>query len=162
MKNTYVDDILKSVNSTERARSLIQEFEEILRDCGFFIKNWVISGEDNKPMSSKMRIVDTTTGNVLGMVWNPKEDTFSFNTDSLPQPNDKEDVTSQEALSVTSRVFDPAGLLAPLTLGGKILMRNLSKDAKNDADLAEEFLEYDTAKHDQSGIFYLYQRTVPD
>ena len=90
-------------------------------------------------MSSNIRIVDTTTGNVLGMVWNPKEDTFSFNTDPLPQPNDKEDVTSREALSVTSRVFDPAGLLAPLTLGGKIIMRNLSKDAKNDAISQKNF-----------------------
>ena len=47
-KNSYVDDILQSVDSADEAESLITEVEETFKLGGFRVKHWIISGRGEK------------------------------------------------------------------------------------------------------------------
>lgn len=57
---------------------------------------------------------------VLGLLWIPSSDIFTFNV--IPQDNP---CTKRNVLSELARIFDPLGLLSPITLFIKYLMQQL-------------------------------------
>jgi len=57
---------------------------------------------------------------VLGLKWNPLADTFKFKVQSS-----KLNPTKRTVLSDIARVFDPLGLLSPITFWTKYLMQRL-------------------------------------
>ena len=62
------------------------------------------------------------TVNLLGLLWNTSTDTISFNPISnkeLPP------LTKQLVLQMSSKVYDPLGILSPVTIQAKILMQDL-------------------------------------
>ncbi|XP_068224562.1 uncharacterized protein [Palaemon carinicauda] len=75
VEDSYVDDIISSVNSKDCALERIKEVEEVLRLGGFQIKYWVLSGEDK---DNNARVLNTEQEKVLGLSWKPKLDTFSY------------------------------------------------------------------------------------
>lgn len=56
-KNTYVDDILYSVESVDKALEWMKNVEKVLSHGGFRITHWVVSGEIDHDDS--MNILDT-------------------------------------------------------------------------------------------------------
>ena len=144
MKNSFVDDILKSVANTEDARKLCQEVEQVLSTGGFRIKKWIISGvgdyhgkEEGDENTSwvcddeDVDMVEMNEEKVLGMVWNANRDILKY---KINLPVNLSVVTRRSALSHTSKLYDPLGLLSPFTLKAKLLMRELcmvKKDVGN-------------------------------
>jgi hypothetical protein len=139
--NSYVDDIIDSVDSTEEASHLIATAGKILKSGNFNMKQWTISGDLTKQYPD----INICNGqeSVLGMVWIPKTDTFKFHvkinfvskktygylTQYVTKYNVKDKMpkilTKRIALSQLSKVYDPLGLVTPFILRGKILMREL-------------------------------------
>ncbi|XP_068229104.1 uncharacterized protein [Palaemon carinicauda] len=138
VEDSYVDDIISSVNSKDCALERIKEVEEVLRLGGFQIKYWVLSGEDK---DNNARVLNTEQEKVLGLSWKPKLDTFSYrvklnfskktcegriesdvncdNFESCMPPL----LTKISVLSQFAKLYDPLGLLTPFTLKTKLLMR---------------------------------------
>lgn len=77
--NSYVDDIIHSVESKEEALSLIEDIEKTLANGSFKIKRWVITGEDN----SGMNMLEQDGEKVLGLNWECSSDVFYFKTEFL-------------------------------------------------------------------------------
>lgn len=112
MTNSYVDDILKSISE---AKKLCLEIEQVLSTGGFKIKEWVISGIGNEKNGNfNVDTIDENEGKVLGMVWNPKDDVFKFKISTQDCLNTNT-FTRRSALSHTSKLNDPLGLLSPFT-----------------------------------------------
>ena len=126
-RNSFVDDLLKSVKNRKIAQRLIREIEEILNDGGFKIKHWIISGEheDSVDEDDGVKIVDVEEGGVLGMLWKPRSDLVCFNVRSDSKAP-VTPLTKRSALSHVSKIYDPLGLLSPFTLRAKLLMREVS------------------------------------
>ncbi|XP_068214422.1 uncharacterized protein [Palaemon carinicauda] len=140
VEDSYVDDIISSVNSKDCAMKRIKEVEEVLRLGGFQIKYWVLSGEDK---DNNARVLNTEQEKVLGLSWKPKLDTFSYrvklnfskktcegriesdvncdNFESCMPPL----LTKRSVLSQFAKLYDPLGLLTPFTLKTKLLMRSI-------------------------------------
>ena len=59
----------------------------------------------------------------LGVAWNVKSDSFTFKIDLQPRP-----YTRRGILAVVNSIFDPIGLASPVTLGGKLLQRQIIND----------------------------------
>ena len=84
MKDTYVDDILISVDSIQEAKQTARRIDEILDKGGFRVKHWIISGKSpdcqlkDVGKGDRIKILETDEEKVLGIRWNPKEDEFSF------------------------------------------------------------------------------------
>lgn len=57
----------------------------------------------------------------LGLSWEVATDTFTFQASTNQQP-----FTQRGALSTVNSLFDPLGFVAPITIQGKFLQRELS------------------------------------
>jgi hypothetical protein len=71
------------------------------------------------------QLLDTdTVTKVLGMLWNTETDELSFIDKPIPVAAY---VTKREILQQTSRVYDPLGILSPVTIRAKIMLQDLWK-----------------------------------
>ena len=140
-EDSYVDDILHSLDNVEDVMCAIKDVEYVLGQGGFKVKSWTISGTDNS--SDKVHLLESENERVLGVEWNPKYDEFRFETKInfsaknrgvrvLPNlTKDNVDVATPEiltkrlVLSQIATVYDPLGLISPFILKGKLLMRKL-------------------------------------
>lgn len=138
VNNTYVDDILYSTDSVENAFNLMQRAEHVLALGNFHMKHWIVSGQHT---NHKINIMESDSEKILGLKWNPKEDKFSFNVKVNFSPkfrgvrsgpnwsrmdinlNFPQNITRRMILSQVASFYDPLGLVAPVVLRAKLLMR---------------------------------------
>lgn len=59
----------------------------------------------------------------LGLLWNVKQDTATFQASVCDKP-----FTKRGVLSTVNIIYDPLGFIAPLTILGKILLRQLTSE----------------------------------
>lgn len=140
-KNSYVDDILFSKDSESEVNEDIRNVEKVLKQGGFHIKHWIVSG--NIDHDDSVKILDSNREKVLGMQWDPKNDELLFKIRvnfsqkfrkirSGPDMS-REDcensfpsiLTRRMILSQVASIYDPLGLVLPVTLKAKIMMRTL-------------------------------------
>ena len=70
--DSFVDDIIFSVDNLDEAKSRMSEIETILSEGGFEIKEWLIS-KDSNVEDSKINI-SSDNDKILGILWNSKLD----------------------------------------------------------------------------------------
>ena len=131
LENSYMDDIPASVASREEGLQRMREIEAILESKGFKMKNWTFAGqkpqreksEDQAAVQSLLRTnIENEMGKVLGMEWETEEDVIQFRLCSL---GDAEETTKRACLSTICRFYDPVGLLTPVTISAKIILRKI-------------------------------------
>ena len=59
---------------------------------------------------------------VLGILWDPEKDQFTFKTAELPSPVK---CTKRVVLSLIARVFDPLGFVLPVTVSARFLFQDV-------------------------------------
>ena len=70
---------------------------------------------------------------VLGMLWNPNQDELIYDLIKVLEGVDVQPATRRLILSTATRLFDPLGLICPVTLPFKIMFQKLTK-AERDWD----------------------------
>ncbi|XP_065222567.1 uncharacterized protein LOC135847089 [Planococcus citri] len=128
LDNTYMDDCLSGADTKEEAQRLRTELIELVQTAGmkFSASKWLLNEPTllNPTDRSSSTSLNLHCGRTLGVAWNTNRDTFSFpSLATLAWTGDT--LTRCSALSCISRIFDPIGLLAPLTVGGKLLIQEL-------------------------------------
>ena len=141
-----MDDLLFSVDTIEEANRLIPEIEAVLLHGNFSIKHWIVSGQIK---SDVINILDTDTEKELGMRLDTKSDCFVFKvkinfSTKIKKLRSEPDMTKLECinkfpsvltwrmvLSQIATIYDPMGLVLPITLKAKLLMRELIKENEN-------------------------------
>ena len=150
VERRYVDDFGKSTNSREETKKLINDTTKVLQKIKMEVKGWTVSGEE--PLDNLSE--DGLSVGFAGMTWLPKPDFFKLNIQSLHFAKKKrgkfppnlvkfdekhaktgisveeftpEKITRTNCTSVTARIFDITGLLAPLLLKLKSDLRKLIK-----------------------------------
>lgn len=123
----YMDDLVHSVPDAESAARLARELISLFKCGAFDLVKWSSNcAELLESLSTAHRgSVDFTQGSVvalkvLGLSWEPSEDIFFFTTS---QVTDK--CTKRNILSVVARLFDVLGLVAPVILFAKLLIKEL-------------------------------------
>ncbi|KAL7724935.1 hypothetical protein ACLKA6_007539 [Drosophila palustris] len=81
------------------------------------LSKWV----SNTPCISNSSDNNNKPAKVLGLHWQPGEDTLSYNACLSTQA----DSTKRQVLSLVARIFDPLGLIAPVVVQFKILFQDL-------------------------------------
>ena len=134
LKNFYVDDCLKSVKSTEVAVELRKDLCALLPRGGFRLTKWLCNRKEvlqTIPISARAPpVLDLDlnsnvlpTERTLGVQWNMNSDMFTLKI----TPKDKP-LTQRGILSVTSSIYDPLGMVAPIILPAKTrLLQDLCK-----------------------------------
>ncbi|XP_055523080.1 uncharacterized protein LOC129717248 [Wyeomyia smithii] len=134
----YVDDYYDSVDTVEEAVERARQVQYIHSKGGFHLRNWVSNSEEFLQRIGE-RSADTAVHfsrdkgteyeRVLGIVWEPVDDSFCFatasKTDFLRILNGVEHATKRAVLSFVMAQFDPMGFLTPITVCGKMLVQDL-------------------------------------
>ena len=143
-RSLYVDDLLSGKPTVAEAKDLKEGAIKIFQDAKFTLHKW---HSNNPELESEQSSVETENtfakqqlgaptdpeSGLLGLSWNKEADEFS-----VVVPEMKPNVTKRELLSNLASIYDPLGLVPPVTLKGKTIYRETCK-AKTawDASLPE-------------------------
>ncbi|CAI5670611.1 unnamed protein product [Oreochromis niloticus] len=130
----YVDDCLVSVGTDEEAVLMYQELVSLCAKGGFLLKKWITNKpgvleaipESHRATGMKelnMELDSSMIERVLGVEWCIKSDSFKFKIVLKDRP-----LTRRGILSIVSSIYDPLGMLSPVVLTAKKILRDLCKE----------------------------------
>ena len=124
-KSFYVDNFQHSVDSEIELSEVYQLLTSCMSKAGMPLQDWNSNSPVfNSTFSEDNRKICPT---VLGISWNTQSDTLSIKPAVFPK---FKQLTKRKALSICSQVYDPLGLLSPVTVKSKIFLQELWKDSK--------------------------------
>ena len=130
--NFYVDDGLVSCPSVQEAVELMKKTQLALQDGGQLRLHKIASNSkeflhqfDKEDLAKDIKNLDIGKEDLpvqrsLGLSWDIENDTFIFRILFEPKP-----FTRRGVLSTINSLFDPLGFTAPVTLEGKLLLREM-------------------------------------
>lgn len=140
----YVDNCVASLNSAEELNTFISESKEIMTSAKFNLRGWKhTSLIDRNPQLDVSSDEPEEIVSVLGLNWNPKRDTLSFDVKLEP----KLLPSKRNVLSSMHKLFDPLGFTSPVMLIPKQILqecwkRKITWDEVLPPDLAKTFLRW--------------------
>ena len=136
---TYMDDILTSEPTAERAISTASQCIEILKSINWHLGSFqsnsleVLQALNQDHVKTELIEImseeeSSYTTKVLGVAWNPKLDAFVFNLNKNAFIKLAKDCglkpTKRDQCSTIARIFDVMGLIAHCIIRGKMLLQN--------------------------------------
>ncbi|KAL6419003.1 hypothetical protein ACFW04_011632 [Cataglyphis niger] len=127
-RDVYVDDILTGAPSIEEAMDLQRQLTELCTAGGFPLRKWSANdprllariAPEHRAQRDLLSWTPQESHATLGLHWHPNRDCFSFSTRFLTVAA----YTKRSVLSLTARLFDPLGWLAPTVIRAKILFQS--------------------------------------
>lgn len=117
-KSFYVDNCLTSVANKEELEKFILESRRLLEGACFDLRGW------EHTALQEVSILEEPT-HVLGILWDKVEDTLFCDLGTLQEV--KSAVTRRNVLSTAQKIFDPLGVLCPVTLTPKLIVQHTWK-----------------------------------
>lgn len=135
----YVDDYLGGEDNVQDAVQLILSVIDIHRAGGFEIRGFISNDSDVlrqlPPEVCSDRMVmemgEKGTGQkVLGIIWDGNEDIFKFSRSTMHRIGAEildglQIPTKRKVLATVNSIYDPLGFMTPMTISGRIMMREI-------------------------------------
>lgn len=124
----YVDDLLTGSFTVEEAIQIRNEANMILSQGKFELRQWcsndkkILEGLDKNDELAVIDFNKEESVKTLGLHWNCSNDELLY---SVSKEIVTKRITKKIILSEISKIFDPLGLIGPITIKGKILMQRL-------------------------------------
>ncbi|XP_073841504.1 uncharacterized protein [Musca autumnalis] len=121
----YVDDFLCGAESSEDLAELKYQVTEILKNGCLELDKWHSNHENfrHDKTIKDLNLDDSSITNALGISWDQQKDEFLFSFSSKFKIGNI--VSKRSILSLSSSLFDPLGLVAPLMIKAKIILQEL-------------------------------------
>ena len=128
LQNVYVDDMAYSSSDVQEAKDTISKVKEVLAQRSFCLTKFVatdqemltdVDPQDQLPI--KVRQIQCQSDKALGLGWDVKADKL-YIIHKLQHAS-----TRSELLSSLPSIFDPLGLMAPLTIHGKLIFQETTR-----------------------------------
>ena len=129
-ENFYVDDFFYGADTVEEVGQMRDEVIELLRRGGFHIRRWASNHQhaldslDHKDLDHVAPDENGEMRKALGIGWNALSDNLIY---SVHPVDHTQKITKRTIISVIARIFDPLGLLGPVTLALKIIIQDCWK-----------------------------------
>ena len=132
-KDMYVDDCLSGENSLDETHQRADELDIVLIRGGFSLKGFTFSGS-NPPKSLSE---DGESINVAGLKWFSKADILKLDISPLdfskrnksqrssPETDIPKKLSRRQCVSKVAEIFDPTGMITPITAAMKIDLHQL-------------------------------------
>ena len=148
-----MDDYLDSVESPEKAINRSKDLVRLLHLGGFkltkFVSNMPNLADriDGSPQSTEHKVIvscQEDSSHVLGLKWDHTNDTLVVSRRTSCAIT--KSLTQRLILSLVSKVFDPIGLVAPFTVGARLLLKDIWRvtgqqwDDELPQDMVQRFL----------------------
>lgn len=129
-QDMYVDDIVTGASSITEALQLQHETIRMLDKGHFALSKWASNCKellkavnfDNQTDSVNFSSTEDSSVKILGLHWDPSNDVFMYKVQSFSPASTKRGI-----LSAVARIYDPLGLLSPITFVAKGLIQDLWK-----------------------------------
>ena len=131
--HTYVDDVGGSEATLTEAKQITNAIDAFLGKGQFQIKAWH-SNRKEIDQSNGERFAD-----LLGHRWDKQEVSFSFKKDVVV--GKVEDFSKRNFLALLAQLWDPIGLVAPLTIKFRIDLQELWSSGYNWDDILPESVQ---------------------
>lgn len=149
--NTYVDDVCAGDDVLDGVLDLQRDLMAVLAKHGFELKKWTSNCDEVLARIDPSSRSETTIPfensedayvRVLGSHWDPAHDVIGYHVSS-----ELGVYTKRGVLSVIARLYDPIGMLAPVTFWAKDLLQRLWKlglhwDSELPPDLLNQWRTY--------------------
>ena len=131
-KSLYVDDLISGAPTQAKAETIKSVSVEIFAKGTFEMHKWHSNVKEletacSVPVSEQETYAKEQLGtsrkegaSLLGLQWNKESDTISVNF-----PSKSTEPTKPGILSKVAKIYDPLGLVSPITLGGKSLYKSI-------------------------------------
>jgi len=130
LRDFYVDDLVSGADTVQEALQIKDELIQLLQTGKFELRKWASNEpalRDDQGISEQKEFIHATDKNcerrTLGIVWEYTSDSFKFSSLAYLPPLEKP--TKRSILSRIALIFDPLGLLGPVTLLAKVIMQDL-------------------------------------
>ena len=143
--NLYVDNLLSGCNSEDEVIDYYEQARHIMGEARFNLRSWSTNSCRLRSIITQDNTNDpNTTVNVLGLRWDTLTDSISFTPRHFISLTSTSLVTKREILRDSAQIYDPLGLLAPVTVKAKILVQAMWKqkidwDEPLDQELTKEW-----------------------
>ena len=158
--NLYVDNLISGCNSEQEAVDYYTESRSIMRLANFNLRAWSTNNQKLRAITKEDQSNDSNTCvNLLGLQWNTLNDTLCLTPRSIPSLTSSLLVTKREILSESAQIYDPLGLLTPITVKAKLLLQTLWRkkldwDEPLDQDIRDKWLSIATDIQEAAHIVY--------
>ena len=125
MSNIYVDNVLLGAKSSKQAFEIYLEAKAIFRSASMNLREWSSNSDEFLRLlpSDKVSLVKDDKIKVFGLSWHRVRDVINIaGMDKVPTNNI---VTKRGVLNFVVKVFDPLGLIIPVTYHGKVFLQEL-------------------------------------
>ena len=114
-KKLYVDNLLSGVDNEADTITYFHEARGLMRKGNFVLRQWCTnSALLRNEIHQHNTGTRSSTISILGVSWDTQTDAITFpaqNFDSTSTP-----LTKRKVLSMASKLYDPLGMLSPITL----------------------------------------------
>ena len=136
----YMDNLVTGTDDEAKVMTYYDKSRSYFKETGMNLRQWT---SNSAQLNKKVLEDKTGTGGivkVLGLMWNPDNDTLSLSIDKLiKEVENIQNITKRSALSIASKLFDPLGFIEPITVRAKTMFQELWKSKiKWDKSLHEE------------------------
>ena len=109
----------------EQAIQYYAEARAIMAKATFNLRSWASNSNAVQRLAITDNVIDKdSNANILGLKSNTSTDTLTFTSKEILS-TDKSVVSKREVLQCSSRLYDPLGFLAPVTIQAKLFMQEL-------------------------------------
>ena len=120
----YVDNLLSGVQTEAEATAYYHKACKIMKEGHFVLRQW----STNSPTLLELVKADglqtkSNVNSLLGLQWNSFTDCLSFQPKFFDSSSDV--LTKRKVLSIASQLFDPLGLVLPVTIPGRLFLAEL-------------------------------------
>ncbi|XP_036002193.1 uncharacterized protein LOC118565663 [Fundulus heteroclitus] len=133
----YVDDGLTSVATSQDAIDLLKRTQNMLAESNLRLHkiasncSQVMEAFPSEDRAKDLKHLDLGVDplpiqRTLGLCWNLQADSFTYRVSVATKP-----FTRRGLLSVVNSLYDPLGLVAPVIMQGKALLRELSSEVRD-------------------------------
>ncbi|XP_053380934.1 uncharacterized protein LOC123562061 [Mercenaria mercenaria] len=125
-RDLYVDNILSSFEEKRDLLTYFRDARDLMKCASMNLRSWSSNNSELKAIATREGVIDRDeVTKVLGMCWKPETDSMAYRHHKIPK---LDSVTKRDILRYSSRIYDPLGLLSPVTVRAKLLLQQLWKD----------------------------------
>ena len=121
----YCDNVLTGADDEDTAIQYYNISRQVMKDADMNLRQWFTNSPALSTIIDKMRTgSERDHAGLLGMTWNPKDDTLHFPQKAIVIPPVVK-FTKRQVLSSASTTFDPIGLISPVLVPAKKFISSL-------------------------------------
>ena len=160
--NLYMDNMASKANSVEEAVDNYHKIKEIFRKAKMNVREFI---SNSKKVNDQINKEDQHPGikggtiKMLGVQWSHSEDTLLIKMPTIPK---SESISKRNLLAYIHSIFDPHGLLSPVTVSAKLLYQKVCNRKVNWEDKLndEEMKEWDKISKTWDNVHYSFLRNI--